>query len=205
MGGYGSGRRWARRTTTSSYCQLDVRRWQREWLLSPGWCLTIQWSQDRKVVGSVNVRTDAGQVILAYKRLSNDGSWQNLELPVSITWTACHYGNARAWFTCPVSGCQRRVAILYVGLGVACRRCFQLAYDSQRESPSTRATRRAQRIRMRLGGTSNMFLPLPLKPKRMHWLTYQRLRREEAEANAQSWPPWLSPKTAAGMKNAISR
>jgi hypothetical protein len=56
-----------------------------------------------------------------------------------------------------------------------------------------------------LGGTSNMFLPFPLKPKRMHWLTYQRLRREEAEANAQSWRPWLSPRTAAGMKNAISR
>jgi hypothetical protein len=30
-----------------------------------------------------------------------------------------------------------------------------------------------------------MFLPFPAKPKGMHWLTYQRLRREEAEANAQ--------------------
>jgi hypothetical protein len=78
-----------------------------------------------------------------------------------------------------------------------------LAYESQRESPSNRAMRRAQRIRMRLGGTANMFLPLPVKPKGMHWLTYQRLRREEAEANAQSWPLWLSPRTAAEMKNAF--
>jgi hypothetical protein len=62
---------------------------------------------------------------------------------------------------------------------------------SQRASPSNRATRRAQHIRMRLGGTANMFLPFPVKPKGMHWLTYQRLRREEAEVNAESWPPWL--------------
>lgn len=205
MGGYGSGRRWARRSTTSSYCPLDVRRWQREWLLRPSWFLTVQWSQDGKLVGSINVRTEPGQAILAYKRRRNDESWQSMQYPVSITWTACHYGEARAWFICPEPGCQRRVAILYIGLSVACRHCFHLAYESQRESVSSRATRRAQHIRRRLGGTSNMFLPFPVKPKGMHWLTYQRLRREEAEANAQSWPAWLSPRTAAEMKNAISR
>jgi hypothetical protein len=191
MGGYGSGRRRARRTTTSSYCPLDVRRWQREWLLSPSWYLSFQWSHDRKLVGSINVRTETGHVILAYKHRSNDESWQRMEYPVSISWTACHYGGARAWFICPVPGCKRRVAILYIGLGVACRHCFQLAYDSQRESASNRATRRAQRIRMRLGGSANMFLPFPVKPRGMHLITYERLRREEAETSARSWPTWL--------------
>jgi len=102
---------------------------------TPSWYLTFQWSIDGKLVGSINVRTAPGQVILAYKRHSNDELWQNMEDPVSITWTACHYGGTRPWFICPALGCYRRVAILYIGVGVACRHCLHLAYESQRESP----------------------------------------------------------------------
>ncbi len=116
-------------------------------------------------------------------------TWSIRCVGVSITWTPCHYGGARAWFICPAPGCGRRVAILY--RGSLCRRCYQLAYNSQRRTPIDRATTKAQKIRMRLGGSANLAGPFPRKPKRMHWSTYERLRREEAEASARSWPAWL--------------
>ena len=114
-----------------------------------------------------------------------------MEYPVSITWTPCHYGGARAWFICPERGCGRRVAILYGGGVFACRQCYQLAYDSQRWTAPKRAQAKAQKIWLQLGGSTSMFEPFPAKPKRMHRNTYERLRREEAAANARSWPARL--------------
>ena len=122
---------------------------------------------------------------------NKDGSWRNMEYPVSITWTPCHYGGARAWFICPERGCGRRVAILYGGGVFACRQCYQLVYDSQRWTAHDRALAKAQRIRLQLGGSTSMFERFPRKPEGMHRKTYERLRREEAEANARSWPTWL--------------
>jgi hypothetical protein len=56
-----------------------------------------------------------------------------------------------------------------------------LAYESQQETPMQRGVSKAQKIRMRLGGTVNLFEPFPKKPKRMHRHTYLRLRaRAEA-------------------------
>jgi hypothetical protein len=46
MGGYGSGRRWSSKATTSAYSQLDVRHWQRNGLLAVGRsyvCGTKRW------------------------------------------------------------------------------------------------------------------------------------------------------------------
>src|SRR5271166_295607 len=56
------------------------------------------------------------------------------------------------------------------------------------DSPIRRAGRRAQMIKMRLGGSNDPLEPFPQKPRGMHWRTYLRLRDQanaaEAEANA---------------------
>jgi hypothetical protein len=74
--------------------------------------------------------------------------------------------------------CGRRVAVLYAaGELFACRRCYGLVYASQQESVSYRGLGKAQKIRMRLGGSADLFDEFPTKPKGMHWRTYDRLRR----------------------------
>lgn len=71
------------------------------------------------------------------------------------------------------------MAILYAsGKYYACRHCYKLAYTSQSESSNDRALRQAQKIRKLLGGTANMMVPFPLKPKGMRWKTYWRFYNE---------------------------
>jgi hypothetical protein len=43
-----------------------------------------------------------------------------------------------------------------------------------------------QKIRMRLGGSPNMFDQFPDKPKGMHWRTYERWRRVHDVAEERS-------------------
>ncbi len=178
------------KATTDCYLQMDSRQWQRKGWFRPGLCFVSEWSQDGKVIASVNVRTEPGRIALTYHNRGNDGLWQKMEYPVSITWTPCHYGGARAWFICPAQGCGRRVAILYVGRVFVCRDCYQLAYGSQRNKPIQRAIAKAQKIRRRLGGDERLFAPFPGKPKGMHWSTYERLRRQEEAASATLEPTW---------------
>ena len=117
----------------------------------------------------------------------DDEEWQDVEEPVPIVWTPCHFGGSRPWFVCPgiVNGvpCGRRVGKLYgPGRYFLCRHCYRLAYQSQREQPHERALRRANSIRMRLGGEPGMLCPFPEKPKGMHWRTYERLRQRVRDA-----------------------
>jgi hypothetical protein len=179
------------KSTTSDYHQLDVRRCQRNGWLEPGRFFTLTWSRGDEVLGSISVRSELGRVILSYRHSMSGDSWKNEDYPVSIEWTRCHYGGARAWFRCPASGCGRRVAVLYGGGIFACRHCYRLAYDSQREPAHSRALRRAQAIRERLDGSGGMADDFLCKPKGMHWRTYERLCAQAEEAESRSWPPWL--------------
>ena len=100
----------------------------------------------------------------------------------------CRFGGARPYFVCPgiVNGiaCGRRVVKLYgAGAYFLCRHCYRLAYASQREDSYDRASRRANNIRMRLGGEPGTAAPFPDRPKGMHYKTYERLK--SAALNAE--------------------
>jgi hypothetical protein len=180
------------RATTSGYLFLDVRYLQRNGYLRPGSSSSQRWSCRGEPSGSINLSACDGYVKLSYRtRDRGSEEWEQKEYPVSLEWTRCNYGGERAWFRCPAARCGRRVAILYGGSIFACRRCHNLAYDSQAETRHGRMLLKAQAIRERLGGTPCVADEFPTKPKGMHWRTYYRLRQKSDEAEDQSWPPWV--------------
>jgi hypothetical protein len=138
------------------------------------------------------VRPEIDAVILMYRARSwGDADWKSIEQRVPITWTACHLGGHRPWFVCSFSShgryCGRRVAVLYGAAELfACRHCYGLTYASQREALYLRDVGKAQKIRVRLGGSPVMSQAFPNKPKGMHWRTYKRLRHAHDVAEARS-------------------
>jgi hypothetical protein len=191
MGGYGSGSRYNSNSTTSDYRSMDIRHWQREGVLKL-WCsFSFTWSRNGEVVGSIQARSESDRMWLSYRHRRYDGPWKDECYPVAIEWTPCYFGGSRPWFRCPASGCGRRVAILYGGEIFACRHCYRLAYQSQREAPHGRALSRAQAVRVKLGGSPSLAEPFPPKPKGMHRRTYERLHVKADQAQDRSWPPWL--------------
>jgi hypothetical protein len=171
------------RTTCESCKSIDVRRWHREGLLRAGQSFSCSWTRAGAPSGSIGVQPQADGVVLAFRHQSRgDTEWQPVEQRVAITWTACHLGGRRPWFSCPAytAGrcCGRRVALLYLdGTFFACRRCYGLAYASQQESSCWRGLGKAEKIRMQLGGSPNPLEAFPARPKGMHSKTYDRLRR----------------------------
>ncbi|MGI0016826.1 MAG: hypothetical protein ACREBU_25680 [Nitrososphaera sp.] len=129
-----------------------------------------------------------GRVILSYRYRRNEEDWESLDYSVALETTPCTYGGYRYWLRCPAAGCGRRVVILYLGgCYFACRHCYWLAYESQHESAAGRALLKAQRLRIRLGGSASLAESFPEKPKGMHWRTYARLRAQAEEVEMQSW------------------
>jgi hypothetical protein len=127
--------------------------------------------------GGIIVQVQERQVLLSYRIRRGDENWWDIEEPVPLPWTPCHYGGQRAWFRCPGWGCGRRMAKLYLGgRYFLCRYCHNLVYESQREDDAARLLTKAQKIRQRLGGSTSLMEPFPDKPKGMHWQTYERLR-----------------------------
>jgi hypothetical protein len=138
------------------------------------------------------VRPEIDAVVLMYRaRIWDEADWISIEQRVPVTWTACHLGGYRPWFVCRGSSsgryCGSRVAVLYgVGELFACRCCSGLVYASQRQTVYYRDLEKAQKIRMRLGGSTVMSEAFPDKPKGMHRQTYERLRRAHDAADARS-------------------
>lgn len=161
-------------------------------MLRAGRWFTTTWSRDSEVVARISVRTGTDEVILSYRHRRGEDPWTDKEYPIRLDWTRCNYGGRRAWFLCPANGCGRRVAVLYLGGSIfACRHCYQLAYDSQREQPYQRALSRAQNIRTKLGGHPGLGYPFPAKPKGMHWRSYEHWRVKANQAESCSWPNWV--------------
>ena len=179
-----------RKNLVSDCLGLDVRLLHRDGLLIPGQFSQWEWRQDGRPIGSMKILVADNRVTLIYRYRFTDAEWKNAEFPVSLTWTRCNYGGMRPWFLCPGQDCGRRVAILYGGDTFVCRRCRQLAYPTQRLQPWERALRRAQSIRMRLGGSGSLHEPFGPKPKGMHETTYTHLRSRALVEGHKAWPPW---------------
>ena len=182
---------------------IDIRAWHRDGLLRAGQCFAYPLTWMWKPTEGVGVLTKADAVVLMFR----SRSWQDeygatLTQRVPIVWTPCTLGGRRPWFRCEVytkrKYCGSRAAILYsAGELFACRRCHQLAYASQNETPYLRAIRRTRKIRMRLGAGFSFAEPFPEKPPGMHRRTYLRMRLAAGESIAMYVNPggshWRSP------------
>jgi hypothetical protein len=133
------------------------------------------------------MRAEEARLVLSYSYRRNGDDWQSVEESVPVLRAPCRQGGTRPYFVCPgvVNGiaCSRRVVKLYgPGRYFLCRHCYRLAYASQSEGPLDRAMRRANKIRMRLGGEPGMAARFPERPKGMWARTYAGLRRKALEA-----------------------
>lgn len=179
MGGTGSGT-WSRyesKLKTDAVPAIDIRQLQLDHQLIPGRKHIKTWRRCGVVAAQVVIEVQQQHLLLRYVRISSLGQPESVQCVVPFTSTPCHYGGVRRWLLCP--DCKKRIAVIYVlSKGCACRHCHDLVYSSQRERAGDRARQRAQNIRVRLGGSANLFERFPGKPKCMRWATYQRLQLE---------------------------
>jgi hypothetical protein len=64
MGGFGSGRGQRGKDTTSDMRALDIRKLQRDGLLTPGGAFGWHWTVNGRKEASIQMRTEVDRVIL---------------------------------------------------------------------------------------------------------------------------------------------
>jgi hypothetical protein len=191
MGGLGSGRpSGSGRNTVESCRSLDINKLQRTGCLEPGWAGGWQWTREGEQIASIGLRAEADRLHLSYRVCIQD-EWKDVTETVGIIRVPCQFGGARPYFICPgvVNGihCGRRVAKLYQGgQYFLCRHCYGLAYASQREDEMDRALRRANKIRVWLGGQLGMASTFPDRPKGMWRRTYDHLEQSVSAAEQRA-------------------
>jgi len=191
MGGIGSGRKAGfGRPKVESRRAIDVNRLNREGCLSPGWSGLWRWSRDGETVASIGLKAENALLRLTYRVREGGNDWEDIDYGVMIDRTSCNYGGSRPWFICPgvVRGtpCGRRAGKLHsVGRWFLCRRCGDLRYTSQSETCLDRRLRRANMLRMRLGGEPGWDALVAPRPKGMHRRRYERMVEEILDIDAE--------------------
>jgi hypothetical protein len=186
MGGRGSGSwyRWDKKTTCEEVKRVDIRYMRKQGLLRPGCAGSLSWSCGDQPTGSIGYRSERNRLVLNYRHRSHGDDWQDVEESVQFDRTPCNYGGERQWFLCP--DCRKRVAVLYgPGVRFLCRACYRLPNSSQHEHDADRMMSKARKIRQRLGGDGTQ--DFCIKPKGMHWKTFERMTQQAHEAEDAGW------------------
>jgi hypothetical protein len=104
------------------------------------------------------------------------------EYVTEVEWIPWGFDSVRPFIVCTTCGrlMLRAFIELYEPVGaLRCRRCAHIRYKSQARLPAIdRLTERIDSIRLKLGGQPArgvLRTPVPRKPLRMHWTTYDRL------------------------------
>jgi hypothetical protein len=146
-------------------------------LLRPGGHGTLSWSRNGKQTGWIRYTVHPHSLELDYRtRQTGEEEWTPVNEHVPLLRSEQPFGGSRVYLGC--LRCRSRNLVLYGGSRFRCRKCLNLAYASQSEDIFGRAASRSQNIRKRLGGLGGFDDPFPLKPKGMHWSTYDRLADE---------------------------
>ena len=196
MGGYGSGRTSYKRK--AEHCRsLDVNRMQRDGCLREGSRGDWVWWCDGDEVARIGHRFTDGQLVLNYRVRQYEAEWELITQYINLTQSGCNYGNTRPYFQCPgvLNGwrCKRRIAKLFMGgRYFLCRHCNDIRYSSQSDPRCDRLLRRANKLRMALGGEPGTAYLIAPRPKGMWQRTYQRKRSEIEWCEGQADQLFLS-------------
>jgi len=182
MGGYGSGQHGGKRKTAAQK-RIEIMWMKRQGWLKEGLTGSLNWTCRGEAAGNIRYRVAGNALILNYRFQKGDDDWKPVEINIVLEYTPCNFGGSRAWMRCP--SCNRRCGVLYLADELpACRKCYNLGYDSESETEVDRAMRQARKAQERLGyheGDLCGWLP---RPKGMHHTTYWKLLRKIQHGNA---------------------
>jgi hypothetical protein len=118
----------------------DRRFASRRAAFQPGAYGSLAWTRGEQKTGSISWRVAEKGVYLDYQITPPGGESVAYNYLVSLTYTWLVSGGRRMWWVCPLVGCGRRCAVLYLPPGAryfGCRRCYDLAYRSQQDRLAT--------------------------------------------------------------------
>ena len=187
MGGQGSGRRYrhGQKEHLEQQLRIDIRYLKKNRMLEPG-TYTLGWScGDEETAARAGLIVGSRKMVVACSWIDGEtGESEKMKLAIDLLELPCRYGGSRKWLICP--RCGHRMAVLVLTPpSVGCRHCMNLSYASQSENVSYRGLRKMNKIADRLQ-RGEYFGEMLLKPKGMHWKTYNRLIEQHDEADTQS-------------------
>lgn len=192
MGGYGSGRH-GNKQKAEDCRSLDIYKMKRLGCCEPGKQGNWIWSCNGDEVARIGYHCTGVELVLDYRVRLYGGEWEAIKQYVPLVQADCNFGGQRTYGRCPGvlsdRHCGRRVGKLFsAGRYFLCRHCYSIAYGSQSEPRYDRMLRRANKLRIALGGEPGAANWIAQKPKGMWQRTYQRKRFEidwcESQANA---------------------
>ena len=124
----GSERRLNKKDLVTDYLSLSINEFRRrgQWKY---WSGTLTWWRGEVKRGSIGYSVQGDKFVLQWQ----DQNQNAHEERVSLEQVRVKYGE-RYYFRCPA--CGRRVIKLYAGSYFYCRKCYNLTYESCRESHS---------------------------------------------------------------------
>jgi len=113
---------WSSRPTVETSLVLDIFSLKKRGYLIDGWRGTLSWTHGGNELSSIGAdvsmmvdTTPKGMIELYYAPTDRpEGCTNTLRYPIGLAITYCNYGRYRWWFRCPLQGCNKRVAKLYL-------------------------------------------------------------------------------------------